>query len=188
MCRWPQRGFPCGLPPKKHRRSRGKWGRLSVKLKAKLLLESRTNFDHHGFNDECDYHRLIYWCSLEPAYASIWPIAQEILVDHPIHRMPYLRKGGGVNLQNLWPLCHASQSVGDSILIKMAQVNTRSLCNKMFILRDFFTSKLLDILFVTDTWLSTGDVSHFADLVPSDCTFFLIPPIYRQGRRSSIGF
>lgn len=75
--------------------------------------------------------------------------------------MPYLRKGGGVDLQNLRPLCRAAQSVGDSILIKMALVNTRLLCNKTFILRNFFTSKLLDFLIMTETCLSTGDVSNF---------------------------
>ncbi len=149
-----------------------------------------TDFNHHGSKGEWAYNRLVYQRSLEPAYAWIRPIALEISAEHPIHpplnnlsaehpihRMPYLRKGGGVCLQNLRPLCHSSQSVGDSLLIKMALVNARSLCNKMFILRDFFTSKSLDVLFVTETWLSSGDLSPFADLAPLDCKFINFPRV-----------
>ncbi len=84
-------------------------------------------------------------------------------------------------LQNLRPLCHSSQSVGDSLLIKMALVNARSLCNKMFILRDFFTSKSLDVLFVTETWLSSGNLSPFADLAPLDCKFINSPRVLGRG-------
>lgn len=50
---------------------------------------------------------------------------------------------GCVCLRNLRPLCHSSQLVDDSLLIKMALVNARSLYNKMFILRDFFYFKII---------------------------------------------
>lgn len=131
---------------------------FAVKLKAKLLLASRTNFNHHGFRGDWAYHWLVYQRSLEPAYAWIRPIALEIFTKHPIHWMPYLHKSEGVCLQNLRPLCRLSQSVGNSLLIEMALVYARSLCNKTFILRDLFTSKSLDVLFVTEMWLSSGDL------------------------------
>lgn len=167
---------PCAFPLKKRRRRRGKRGGLSVKLKAKLLMESRSNFDRHGYG-AWDDHRFIHWRSLEPAYVSLRQIVPTIITKQQlIHTMPYLRKGRGVNLRNFRSLCYASQSVaGDSLLIKMALVNARSLCNKTFILRDFLTSKLLYVLLVTETWLSSGDLSPFADLVPSDCKFINSP-------------
>lgn len=55
----------------------------------------------------------------------------------------------------------------------MALVNARSLVNKTFILHDFFSSNALDFLFVTETWLTVGDLSPFSDLDPSK-SFYLL--------------
>ncbi len=72
-------------------------------------------------------------------------------------------------------MSRAIQPVGESIRVKMALVNARSLVNKTFILHDFFSSNVLDFLFVTETWLTLGDLSPFSDLVPSNCTFINCP-------------
>lgn len=45
----------------------------------------------------------------------------------------------------------------DSINIKMALINTRSIVNKSFILNNFFTSQSLDFLFITETWVNPGE-------------------------------
>ncbi len=60
---------------------------------------------------------------------------------------------------NLRPLCRASQSAHDSILVSMAQINLRSLVNKTFILNDLFTSRDLDFLFVTKGPYTPGRIS-----------------------------
>ncbi len=76
---------------------------------------------------------------------------------------------------NLRPLCRASQSAHDSILVSMAQINLRSLVNKTFILNDLFTSRNLDFLFVTKTSQNVGDLSSFIEFVPPDCASFNSP-------------
>lgn len=81
---------------------------------------------------------------------------------------------GCVCLRNLRPLCHSSQLVDDSLLIKMALVKARSLCSKTFILRDYFTSKSLDVLFVTEMWLCSGDLSPFPDWLPWTVNLFTL--------------
>lgn len=64
------------------------------------------------------------------------------------------------------------------MLIEMALVYARSLCNKTFILRDLFASKSLDVLFVTEMWLSSGDLSPFANLTFLDCKFINSPQVF----------
>ncbi len=78
----------------------------------------------------------------------------------------------GVNSANLRPLCQVSQLAYESICVKMALVNSRSVVNKTFLLNDFFTSQCLDFLFLTETWIKVGDLSPFTELVPPDCDFF----------------
>ncbi|GLD72395.1 uncharacterized protein AKAME5_002372100 [Lates japonicus] len=66
---------------------------------------------------------------------------------------PYLR-GQGVNLRNLRPLSRATKTANAPAPspVRMALVNSRSLANKTFILKDFFMSRGLDFLCGTETW------------------------------------
>ena len=57
----------------------------------------------------------------------------------------------------------------------MALINARSIANKSFILKDFFTSQGLDVLFITETWVQAGDSSSLTALCPGDCSFFSSP-------------
>lgn len=43
------------------------------------------------------------------------------------------------------------------------------------ILTYFFTLCSLDFLFITETWLTPGDLRLFSELVPSDCNFLNSP-------------
>ncbi len=63
----------------------------------------------------------------------------------------------------------------------MSLLNVRSLANKTFILRDFFTHNNLDILFMTETWIKDCDLSPFNELVPADCSFFNTPRTSGRG-------
>ncbi len=49
--------------------------------------------------------------------------------------------------------------------------------NKTFLLNDFYSSHNLDFMFITESWIKVGDLTPFADLIPSDCTFFNFPRI-----------
>lgn len=89
---------------------------------------------------------------------------------------------GGVNAANLRLLKfsgnmsseRAAQQIPDSPPVKFALINAQSLSNKTFILNDNFTSRQLDFLFVTETWLNV-DLTSLGDLCPSHCSFLNSP-------------
>ncbi len=69
----------------------------------------------------------------------------------------------------------------------MSLINARSVSNKTVIINDYFYSRTLDFLFITDTWLTSGDLSPFSELVPSDCKFLNSPrSVGRGGGLASI--
>ncbi len=65
--------------------------------------------------------------------------------------------------------------------LRMALINARSVVNKTFIINDFFSARHLDFLFLTETWLTTGDLSSFSKLLPSNCLFFNSPRTTGRG-------
>ncbi len=80
----------------------------------------------------------------------------------------------GVNCSNLCQLDigqHLKLDLSSQPPLNMALVNSRSVCNKTFILHDFFTCWDLDILFLTETWAGAGELSVFEELCPSKCRF-----------------
>uniref|UniRef100_A0A8C5I3C7 Reverse transcriptase domain-containing protein n=1 Tax=Gouania willdenowi TaxID=441366 RepID=A0A8C5I3C7_GOUWI len=64
---------------------------------------------------------------------------------------------------------------------RCALVNARSVANKTFILQDFFTSCDLDVLFLTETWINSGESTAFSELLPPDCTFINVPRTTGRG-------
>ncbi len=100
-------------------------------------------------------------------------------VPSPVSRdgFPWIglyRQRNGVIPGNLRSLRRASFSLDVIPPPKMALINARSLVNKTFLLNDFFSSHSLDFMFITESWTKVGDLTPFSELVPSDCTFFLI--------------
>lgn len=65
--------------------------------------------------------------------------------------------------------------------VKMALINIRSLNNKTFILKNFFSAHTLDFLLLTETWQKPGDVSAFSELLPPSCSFFSCPRATGRG-------
>lgn len=64
----------------------------------------------------------------------------------------------------------------------MALVNARSITNKSFILNDFFSSKGLEFLFLTETWQKCENHTSIIELCPTDCSFLCTPrPTGRGG-------
>ncbi|KAK7929483.1 hypothetical protein WMY93_005878 [Mugilogobius chulae] len=87
------------------------------------------------------------------------------------------RRGSrGVDLGCLKPLGRNS-SLGhdEDVTLHLGLINARSLANKTFVLRDFFTSRKLDIMFITETWLRTGETMPFSELLSPDCSFLSLP-------------
>lgn len=88
--------------------------------------------------------------------------------------------GGGVNFQNLRALefvsnqrlfINTSPNLSTANNLKMALINARSISNKTFILNDFISSRKLDFMFVTETWLNDGDLDYLSETSPSDFNF-----------------
>ncbi|KAK7883879.1 hypothetical protein WMY93_027002 [Mugilogobius chulae] len=79
-------------------------------------------------------------------------------------------KRGSVQ-ENLRPLARGSEQ-SDCRVIRIALINTRSLLNKTFILKDLFSTRALDFMLLTETWIKPGDDSAFTELLPPRCSFF----------------
>lgn len=86
-----------------------------------------------------------------------------------------------MDYQNLRPLRRSSEPAVNTTLAKLALVNTKSLATKTFILNDFLTTRNLDFLQVTETWLSLCEFSPFSELVPPDCYYLNSPRITGRG-------
>ncbi len=60
-------------------------------------------------------------------------------------------------------------------------MKARSLANKTFVLRDFFSSHGLDFLCVTETWISAGECSILLELLPAGSSYFNSPRTSGRG-------
>ncbi len=63
------------------------------------------------------------------------------------------------------------KSAPPAVPTRIGLVNARLLANKTFILKDFFTSRGLEFLYVTETWLRVGESSVFYEHLPNDCFY-----------------
>lgn len=70
-------------------------------------------------------------------------------------------------------------------LAKVAMLNTRSVCNKSIMLHEYVRENTLAMMFITETWLRSGDKSIVADLCPEGYSFINKPrqtgPVSRGG-------
>ncbi len=90
-------------------------------------------------------------------------------------------RNGGVDLRNLQPLRCGSTQAREGITFNLALLNARSLANKTFILNNFFTSRELDFVFLTETWIQVGKSIQFSELLPPNCLFFNSPRTTGRG-------
>ncbi|XP_055015067.1 uncharacterized protein LOC129410609 [Boleophthalmus pectinirostris] len=90
--------------------------------------------------------------------------------------LPRCSKGKrGIDRRNIRELARAQSLSSGHTKLRLALLNTRSLANKTFLLNDFFVSRDLDYLFLTETWLREGECSAFSELLPPGCTYFNSP-------------
>ncbi|KAL6491532.1 hypothetical protein MHYP_G00018770 [Metynnis hypsauchen] len=148
LCRVP------ALPSRRrrHRRRGRRSGRL-VKLKFYLSHCSASTGSGHGSFLGSPLPRRF----LDPVDACLVPVVgfEALLPRRPCPLRLNMRRQC---LQNLRSLCRVSRPVEAHAPapVRIGLVNARSLVNKTFILRDFFTSHDLDFLSVTETWLSVS--------------------------------
>lgn len=113
--------------------------------------------------------------SLDPVNAWLVPVVSPDEKFQPYDPCAPHPHWHGVNMCNLRPLCWALRTVNAAdppVPVRIGLVNARSLVNKTFVLKDLFTSRGLDFLCVTETWLSVGESSTFTELLSHDCCYF----------------
>uniref|UniRef100_A0A8C5AN71 Reverse transcriptase domain-containing protein n=1 Tax=Gadus morhua TaxID=8049 RepID=A0A8C5AN71_GADMO len=166
------------LPRRRRYRRRGKRSGYLVKLRLGLARP-----DRYGAAPRlCVSQR-----SLDPVASSLVKVTGCDEAFQP-HRpcSPCLR-WRGANLEYLRPLARAPSSAGcPPAPARFGLVNARSLGNKAFILKDFFVTRELDFLFISETWLSAGESGVFSDLLPDECSYFNSPRSSGRGRGGGI--
>lgn len=88
----------------------------------------------------------------------------------------------GANKSNLIHIQAVPISVPpQSHTVNFALLNSRSINNKCHILNDIFTSKNLDFLFLTETWVVAADLSSFTDVCPPNSGYLNTPRLGKAG-------
>lgn len=94
-----------------------------------------------------------------------------------------------VNITHLRQLPLASPvTAPDEHPIRMALLNARSVTNKTFLINDLFTSKVLDFLFLTETWQQNMEYSHLNELCPTGCSYISSPRLTGRGGGLAVVF
>ncbi|XP_028313944.1 kinesin-like protein KIF2A [Gouania willdenowi] len=172
------------LLPRKRKRRGVRSGRL-VKLKAWLALSPTAVWSSELPWDYRDcFFRYVSRRTLAPVGAWLVPITgqQEDLCELRPRRSSFW-VSEGVSPANLRPLSWVAQAA-TTASTRCALVNARSVANKTFILQDFFASRDLDVLFLTETWINSGIVKK---LKPSSCPTDPVPPRFFKEVWDTIG-
>lgn len=167
------------IPRSKRRRKQGNRGGYIVKLKAHLLAGFLSDPSYESF-----YGGSATWRPLNLIYRLLRPV----LPLHPspvsrasLHQIGLSSRRWRVTNGNLRSLKRASSYPVIISSPKMALLNALSLVNKTFLLNDFYSSHNLYFMFITESWIKVGDLTPFADLIPTDCTFSNSPRPSRGG-------
>lgn len=95
-----------------------------------------------------------------------WITSVSDFVDQPPLPRPSVLRRRRVTSHDLRSLHRELDETVAFTELRFALINVRSLANKTFILSDFFNTQSLDILCLMETWLNTGDLSPFSELLP----------------------
>lgn len=155
---------PCYLCCKKCSRRWGKHGGLPVRCKA--YLKSSCVTDPHSDNMVSP----VAMCFLRTRARWIWAVLpgsaelDQLILPPSLRRIRINRRG--VDHGNLDPVNQTSSTASEDHMLHRALLNARSIANKTFLLNDFFTSRKLDFMFLTETWLHKGELTPFSELLP----------------------
>ena len=169
-----------GPPPRRKRlRRRGKRGGRLVKLKIHLAGSSSISRTRSGLSLPFTVHRRF----LDPMAACLLPVAgceEGFRFPRPCSPRFSRRRVDFRSLKTL-PRAPRSAEPPAPAPARIGLVNARSLANKTFVLRDFFSSCALDFLCVTETWIGVGECSALIELSPPGCSFFNSPRTSGRG-------
>ena len=160
----------CILPRRKRFRRRGKRGGALVHLKA-YLTASSVNYPRLGCHGP-PAARQVRDRWIRPVFPELRTLRGPLAAPPARLTAPGPR---GVQHAHLRQLRRTTPSASPERKLCMALLNARSIANKTFLLNDFFTSRELDFMFLTETWVHAGEYTPFSELLPPDCTFFSSP-------------
>ncbi len=167
------------IPRRKRRRKQGNRGGYIVKLKTHLRAGFLSDPSYESF-----YGGSATWRPLDLIYRWLRPV----LPLHPspvsrasLHQIGLSSRRRRITHGNLRSLKRASTSPVIISSPKTTLLNARYLANNTFLLNDFYSSHNLDFTFITESWIKVGDLTPFADLIPTDCTFSNSPRPSRRG-------
>ncbi|GAA6074765.1 uncharacterized protein LOC111190736 [Tachysurus ichikawai] len=166
--------LPCCVHPlRKRRRKRGCRGGVRVRIRRAIVSTLKFLTQLSLDTSYLEGHNLVRR-SWDYLYAFHLPV----FCDSSTSALPRLRLSRrGVERLNLRQLDFVRLDRNPVLQshINMALGNARSVCNKTYILNDFYTGRKLDILFLTETWASAGESSVFEELCPPGCCFISTP-------------
>ena len=175
----------CAGYRKKRRRNRGNRGGIRVRIRREISCspaQPRTRQLSTVYAGHSDlYLARRSWDPRYSCHLSVAPFRTQIPASPA---RPRLRvRSGGVNLQNIRPLELTRCQQVSVFSAKAALINCRSVSNKTFILNDFFTGHDLDLLFLTETWITSGpgELSAFGELCPTNCSVISTPRCVGRG-------
>ncbi|KAL6484014.1 hypothetical protein MHYP_G00088870 [Metynnis hypsauchen] len=171
--------YSASTSQRKLRRRRGKRSGRLVKLKVCLARSSSIPRTGHGLSPPFVVSRRF----LEPfdiCLVCVVCLDEGVRPRRPCSPQPRQR---GVDPRNLRSLLRAPRSAEPQAPApaRIGLVNARSLANKTFVLRDFFSSRSLNFLWVTETWIGAGDHSALVELLPAGCSYFNSPRTSGRG-------
>ncbi|KAL6464601.1 hypothetical protein MHYP_G00269180 [Metynnis hypsauchen] len=164
---------------RKRRRRRGKRSGRLVKLKVCLARSWSISRTGHGLS----LPFVVSWRFLEPidtCLVRVVGLDEGVRLRRPCSPRPHQRS---VDPRNLRTLLRAPRSAEPQAPApaRISLMNARSLANKTFILRDFFSSRSLDFLCVTETWIGPGDHSALVELLSAGCSYLNSPRTSGRG-------
>ncbi|KAK7889258.1 hypothetical protein WMY93_024818 [Mugilogobius chulae] len=177
---------PFAEPRRKRSRRRRKRGGVLVKIRAYLRSGAKHACPTHGSLGSAALPRERW---LIPVQLSGCRAGDALVQDSPpvewsLASQMRLRSSRashrGVNQENLRMLARGC-SPNDEDILRMALLNVRSLTGKTFVLNDFFASRHLDFMYLTETWLRPGECSAFSELLPPGCSFLNSPRTSGKG-------
>ena len=174
------RRAPAPPPRRKRHRRRGKRSGYLVRLKAGSTHPPGGVRSGYGSIPRPS----IVLRPLDPVGSWLVPVVGSEGVFQPRGNCSPRARWRGVNPGNLRPLCRAPRAadVADPLPpSRLGLVNARSVANKSLILKDFFISRGLDFLFITETWLNVGESSALIELLPIDCCYLNSPRTSGRG-------
>lgn len=169
-----------GPPPQRKRLwRRGKRGGCLVRLKICLAHSSSISRTGGGFSFPFAVHRRF----LDPIASCLLSVTGFEEGLRPPRPCPPRFSRREVETRSLKTLPRAPRFAEPLVLApaRIGLVNARSLANKTFILKDFFSSRELDFLCVTETWIGVDEFSTLIELSPLHCALFNSPRTLGHG-------